>query len=251
MDEGEAKGSPDGGLPWWPVERGRSAERAPLTREQIVAAALRVVDAEGLDALSMRRLGKELDAGATSIYWHVKDKDELLDLVLDGVIGEVSFAADDASGPWRERVADIARDLRRVLIRHRNIAAVLGSRVTVGPNALAGVDHLVGVFRGAGFDGRDLVLAYSTVLNFAVGFAVFEVRGVSGSMAEGRTLDELQEVMAAMLSSLPVGRFPNIVAMAPAMIGMTDDDQFEFGLRRLLDGLEADLERRRDGAGEA
>ena len=70
-------------LAWWPEVRDRSGERQPLSRTQIVATAIKLIDAEGLEGFSMRRLGQELGAGATSVYWHVKDKDQLIDLVLD------------------------------------------------------------------------------------------------------------------------------------------------------------------------
>ncbi len=236
-------------LPWWPSERGRGSDRAPLTQREIVAAAIRLVDRDGLDALSMRRLGRELGAGATSIYWHVRDKDELLDLILDAVIGEVSFEGDDASRPWRERVANAARELRSVLVRHRHVASLFGARVTLGPNALAGVDRFVGIFRTAGFEGREVVLAYNAVLNYTAGFAVLQAREMSGMMTEGRSLEEIQRQTADMLGSLPPPLYSNIVAMVPAMLEVSDDDQFEFGLARLLDGLELTGSSRRARAG--
>jgi TetR/AcrR family tetracycline transcriptional repressor len=207
-----------------------------------VAAALRVIDTEGLEALSMRRLGQELKSGATSLYWHVKDKDQLLDLVLDAVIGEVPLD-DDPSQPWRERAAHLVRGLRQALLRHRHTATIFGTRVTLGPATLSGVDYLLGIFRAAGFGGRDLVLAYQSVLNFGVGFAVFEARPLSGAITEGRTPEELGRMVSEMLTSLPRDRFPNLPDCAADMQAVTDDDYFEYGLQRLLDGLELELGR--------
>lgn len=229
-------------LAWWPAERDRSGDREPLTRDEIVAAAMRVIDAEGLEALSMRRLGQELKAGTTSLYWHVKNKDQLLDLVLDAVIGEVAMD-DDPYLPWRDRTAHLVRALRSALLRHRHTAAIFGSRVTLGPNTLSGVDYIMGIFRSAGFEGRDLVLAYQTALNFGVGFAVFEARPLTGAMTEGRTPEELGQMVAEMLQSLPRDRYPNLPDFAPIMQTVTDDEYFEYGLQWMLDGLELELER--------
>ena len=231
-------------LAWWPAARERGTDREPLSRDQIVAAAISLIDAEGLEALSMRRLGQKLGAGATSLYWHVKNKDELLDLVLDQVIGEVPLD-DDPNLPWRERAAHLVRGLQAVLRRHRAVAVLFGSRVSLGPNALAGMDHLIGIFRSAGFEGPVLVLAYQTLLGYASGFAVLESRPTTGQGVEGRSVQEVRAMTAAMLTSVPARRYPNLAALPPAVADLTVDDQFEYGLTRLLDGMAADLERSR------
>ena len=231
-------------LPWWPAERGHGGgRRQPLGRDQIVRAAMHILDTEGLDALSMRRLGRELDAGATSLYWHVKDKDELLDLIVDATVAEVDLARDDPSLPWRERAANVARDLRRVLVSHRGVSQIFGSRVTLGPNLLERFEQFVSIFRSAGFEGKALALANQTVLNYASGFAVFEARGVSGPITEGRTVEEVQAITGSMLASLPPERFPTLLSILADMATITDDESFEFGLGRLLDGLELELAR--------
>ncbi len=238
-------------LPWWPADRGR-VERTPLTRDQIVQAAIRLLDTEDLEALSMRRLGQELGSGATSLYWHVKSKDELLDLVMDEILGEVGgeLAIDDHA-PWQEQVAEAARAFRRTILRHRGAAILLGTRVTIGPKTLAVSERAVGIFRMAGFDGQGLVLAFQTVINFATGSAVFETRGPSGPMVEDLSNDELADLMGELLAGLPPAQFPNLVALAGGVPGITDEMQFEYGLARIIDGLEAELRRerrkRRDG----
>ena len=83
---GEGSDDKPARLAWWPEVRDRSGGRQPLSRDQIVAAAIRLIDAEGLEGFSMRRLGQALGSGATSVYWHVKDKDQLIDLVLDEIL---------------------------------------------------------------------------------------------------------------------------------------------------------------------
>lgn len=218
-----------------------ASEKAPLTRAEIVATAIRLIDEHGLDAFSMRRLGAELGAGATSLYWHVRSKDELVDLILDALIGEVLAdvqAAIDSETPWRERLAEVARALRRVLLRHRHVAPLLGGRPTLGPNALEASERVMGILLAAGFDHRTTSLAAGAVMNYAAGFAVFESRspGGWGDSPEGR---EVVDAVMAYFASLPAERYPTMRAVAA--IPISEDDQFEYGLARLLDGLAMDL----------
>jgi AcrR family transcriptional regulator len=235
-------------LTWWPMlnTHGRG-EKQPLSRAQIVAAALKLFDAEGLDGFSMRRLGTELGAGATSFYWHVKDKDQLIDLVLDEIIGEVRLD-DDPSLPWRERTAALAREFRLTLIRHRHLAPIFGSRISAGPNTLRAWEHVLSVLRAGGFEGDKLTLAFASLINFASGSAVMETREPSGPGSAGKSLQDLQAAYIEMLGSLPPDEYPNLIRMIADLDPDRIDEaaQFEYGLQMLLDGLEADLLRSRD-----
>lgn len=226
-------------LPWWPQPHAETG-REPLTRDAIVAAAMHLLDREGMDALSMRRLAQELNAGTTSLYWHVKDKDQLLDLILDEIIGEVPLD-DDPAAIWRERCAHLARQLRAVLLRHKDSALIFGSRMSIGPKTLHGLDHLLGILRSAGFQGISLGQAYSAILNYASGYAVLECRPPSGGIAEGKTSEELFEMGVEMFRSVPAELFPNVAALGVEGVMLTSDQQFEYGLARLLDGIERDL----------
>jgi AcrR family transcriptional regulator len=241
MADASGPGKP-GQLPWWPEVRDRSGDREPLSRAQIVAAAIKLIDAEGLDGFSMRRLGQELGAGATSIYWYVRDKDQLLDLVLDEILAEVDFN-DEAGLPWRERAGHLAREFRAVLRRHRRLAAVFGSRLTVGPNTLGGIELLLEILREAGFEGTHLTLAFSAILNFAMGTAIMEARGITGPETEGKTDEEVQALFVGMLATLPEDEYPNLRRFIPESDydSISEDAQFEYGLARLLDGIEAEL----------
>jgi AcrR family transcriptional regulator len=242
---GEADGGKRVGLAWWPEVRTKNSEKEPLDRAQIVAAAIKLIDAEGLDGFSMRRLGQELGAGATSLYWHVKDKDQLIDLVLDEIVKEVRFD-ESADLPWRERTAQFAWEFREVVKRHRHLAALAGARVSMGPNTLGAMEHLLSILRLGGFSGSKLTLAFSAVLTFSLGTAVMESREMTGPGSEGRTASELQEMLAGMFTSLPSDTYPNLSRIVPdANPAEVDEDaQFRYGLERLLDGLEADLSHR-------
>ena len=231
-----------GNDPWWPTGRLHTRSgREPLSREQIVEATIRFVDREGLDALSMRRLGQELGAGATSLYWHIKNRDQLLDLVLDEIMGEVRAEVPPAQA-WRDQLAEVARAMRRVLVRHRHLASLLGERPTLGPNALEGLEWLMGTLRHDGFGVLDSALAVNLIVNWASGYAVFECRDpISGPNISPDERQASVEAIGAMLASLPADRFPNVVAMATETSHLTADDQFEYGLARMLDGIEAHL----------
>jgi AcrR family transcriptional regulator len=229
-------------IPWWPEPRDRGSDREPLSRSQIIDAAIRLIDADGIEAFSMRRLAQELGAGATSLYWHVRDKDQLIDLVLDEITGEVRLD-DDPGLPWTERAAYLAREFRAAVRRHRNLASVYGTRLALGPNMLRGIEHLLAILREAGFGSTQLTLAFSAILNFALGTAIMECRALSGPEATGKSPEEVQVLFVQMLMSLPSDQYPNLKRFIPDSDdeGISEDAQFEYGLQRLLDGLSADL----------
>jgi AcrR family transcriptional regulator len=231
-------------LPWWPDDPAREPSREPLSRSQIVGAALKLIDAEGLEACSMRRLGQELGVGTMSIYGHVRDKDQLIDLVLDEIASEVPLE-DDPLDSWQNRVAAVARGLRAVMRRHRHLAPLCGSRVWMGPNSLRMLERWMTIVREAGFEETRLTLAFSTIVNFVLGTGVTEGRGLTGPETEGKSDEELFALVSGMYGSLPPDEYPNLVRFLSETgeEGLAEDSQFEYALRVMLDGLEADLER--------
>ena len=227
-----------------------TATRRRLDRRQVLEAALAVVDRDGLEALSMRRLGTELGAGATSLYWHVKNKDELLDLLVDRVIGEMLEEIRPADG-WRAQMTEAARTARRVLVRHRHLAPVFGTRPTFGPNALQAIEVVVGQLRDAGFDDLTATLGANAVVTWSSGYAVFEARDPLGPNATPEERQAFAAAMAATFASLPPDRFPNTIAMLPLMNRIDADAQFESALGWILDGLGLALDRQRAGGASA
>jgi AcrR family transcriptional regulator len=232
--------------PGWRRER-TAPPQEPLTLERIVATAMDLVDREGLDALSMRRLGTELGAGATTLYWHVKNKDELLDLMLDQVFVEIDRP--DADLPWRDQLRDVAHNLRAVLLHHRNLIMVVASRPTTGPNAVAAIDELFGVVRRSGLPDERVVPAALAVLNYASGFAVLEAASLAqfgpsaDEAAVRQSLQESTEVVMDYLLALPPDRYPNVQVVGRYLVEGDDDSRFAYGLEVMLDGLAADVAR--------
>jgi AcrR family transcriptional regulator len=209
----------------------------PLARDQIIDAAIRILDRDGPDGLSMRHLGTELDAGAASVYWHVKGKDDLLDLVADRVIGEVLAGLEPAI-TWRDWMAAFARSMRRVLLAHPGVAPVVGRRVGWGPNALLALERVFPLLAAEGFDSTSSMLATTTLVGWTTMLVLAEAR----EAREGTWLAQPGILLAAedrpgVAALLRDGRLP------------TADERFEYGLEVLLEGIEARPGRRAGGAG--
>jgi AcrR family transcriptional regulator len=234
----ETEGGDTVRLPWWPEPRERAPAREPLDRALIVSTAIRIADHDGLDALSMRRLAQELGSGATSLYRHVANKDELLDLAVDEILGEVPLN-DDPTLDWRRRATDLARAIRTTLRRHPGVAMLFGFRVTRGPNALAVADRLLGILRSGGLEGAQLGLAYQAVTTWAVAFGAIDSRDIVRPNADRQTSEQQQRIIEEMLAALSPERYPNVVAAFAYGAEMTADAQFEYGLRALINGIDA------------
>ena len=234
--------------PPWRTPRTARAARQPLTRERIVDAALRVLDRDGLDAVSMRRVGQELATGAASLYVHVANKDELLELLLDRVAGEIRVPPPDPPR-WREQVEELGRAIRRALLAHPGIARVSIAGVPAGPNALALTEGALAILRAGGLPERAAAWAVDRLILYVSADAVEEsadrahrlgpgpAAGLEpGQEQEQETAGERRARVGAWLAALPPDRFPNTVALVDAFMA-PGDERFEFGLGLLVRGL--------------
>ncbi len=219
---------------------GRPAGRPrTLDRESVVDAALRVLDAEGLDAVTIRRVAEELGTSGTALYTYVRDKDELVDLLVDRVIGEIDAPA-DGSLPWQEQMRRHAREIRRTFAEHRDVARATLGHVPQGERAMVVMDAVLGRLREAGLPDRVLAFGSDLLALYVGAFAyeesVWAARGVDTEAAV-----EFIAGLRSYLESLPADRFPNLVALAgPLTAGDPQgNDRFEFGLDVLIAGLEA------------
>jgi AcrR family transcriptional regulator len=232
---------------WVRPVRSRGASQPTLSREQIVRATVELLDAEGLGGLSMRRLGNRLGAGATSVYWYVANKDDLLELAVDEVMGEIEVP-DPAEHGWRAAAATLGRGMHSMVLRHPWIASLLGTRPTIGPHALRLSDRLIKILVAAGFTGADVLHASTLVMSHAFGSASRQVAWQQTTAASGVTTSEVLESFDEYQRGI-AGNYPNYDAWWQANKELTADadklqnDSFEFGLQRLLDGLETWLDR--------
>lgn len=224
--------------PWLSARRRRRRSRPPLTRDAIVQAALRVLDREGLEGVSMRRVAEELGTGAASIYWHVANKDELLGLVFDRVVGEVELPPPDPAR-WQRQLKELAREARRVLASHRDIARWSLGRIPMGPNMLRLSEWQLALLRAAGLPDRVAALAGDLLGLYLGAHAYEQTLGLASPTGEPLPPEEVIAMIGGYLSSLPPNRFPNIVELADELMSGGPDERFEFGLDVLIRGLAA------------
>jgi AcrR family transcriptional regulator len=241
-------------IPPWSAARQRRTAPAPakdpLTRDAIVDAALAVLDEEGLDGVSMRRVALRLDTGPASLYQHVGGKDELLELVLDRVCGDIAIPA-PGEGPdgWQEPLKELLRRMRAALGAHHDLAYVMLGRVPTGPNALAGAEGILRIMRDGGVPEEIAAYAVDGLALFVASVTYEEAiqRRLMGTMEEAKAyIAGVRKYFAA----LPSDRYPTLVSMAYTLTAFDEaqDDRFEFGLDVHVRGIAALAAERREKA---
>ncbi|MEU4409257.1 TetR/AcrR family transcriptional regulator [Streptosporangium sp. NPDC023963] len=227
-------------VPPWRKTRKVSAPRTVLSRDLIVATGLRVVDAEGLEALSMRRVAQELGTGPASLYAHVANKDELLDLMYDEVVGEIHVPEPEPER-WLEQLREMVLDAFRVFSAHADIARVGLAGIPTGPNALRVAEGQLAVMLAGGVPPRAAALMIDRLGLYVCSDAYEGSLYVNRQRGSGKDLasflGEFFGQIAAFYRSLPVDRFPNIVAQVDTLMAANGTERFEFGLDLLLRGL--------------
>jgi len=204
-------------------------KRQPLSRRRILEAAVRLVDREGLDALSMRKLGAELGVEAMSLYNHVPNKDALLDGMVEVLLGELRVPPE--SEGWERRVREAYRAFRRLAHEHPNVFPLL---VVRPPDTMDGVwlvEEFLRTLGEAGFEPETALYAFRVLSSYASGYAMAEIRGFAMEPAGGR--------LGA--STLPRDDFPHIHELDGRLEDVDHDVEFEFGLDLILSGLKEKL----------
>jgi len=226
---------------WLRPMRQPQGQRTSLTREQIVRAAIELADAEGFEALTMRRLATNLGAGAMSLYWHVPNKEDLLDLMLDAALGEAELS-EPPTGNWRTDLRLFARHMLGVLQRHTWLPTLASSRPFPAPNALRYVEVFLPELTGLGLDSDTIGGILSTVEAYVYGFAQREAAEDAARRRADMTEAEWRGAVAAYFEQLLAsGRYPTFARFAIASTGINADSRFEFGLDCVLDGIAARL----------
>jgi AcrR family transcriptional regulator len=224
--------------PVWARETNK--RRSTLTREAIVASAVTIADAEGLAAVSIRRVAAELGARTMSLYTRIERKEDLLDLMFDKVAGEMSVAGGLPAG-WRDAVIAIARNTREVMQRHPWMVDLAAQRSRVGPNGLRHAEQSLSAFAELDLDAEQKWRILTAVDDYTFGHVMREGLERESLRREGSTRAERDAVLQPYLSTLiESGDFPNLAPLMknglPSM-----DDNFEQGLAWLLDGISRDL----------
>lgn len=219
--------------------RPAQAERVPVTVQRVVQAAFELVEQDGLAALSMRKLAERLGIQAATLYWHVQDKHDLIDLLAEALFAEVPFEQLDAAGDWKEDLHAFGIFFRRYLLGRRDAAQILANRFIVGPSMISSVERLLGWLRGSGLGDRESSYALISCLVYIHGFVLWETTPMSAPVARGETARDYLEEVRQDLEGLSAREFPHTVALAGHLTSQGNDDRFAFGLTCLLDGIEA------------
>jgi AcrR family transcriptional regulator len=207
--------------------------RPPLSRERILRAAIALADRDGIDAVSMRRLGQELGADAMGLYRRVRDKDDLLDGAVDAVVAEIQVG--EPLADWRTAMRELALSARQVMLRHPWAPRVISDRQNVGPATLRHIDRVLSILERGGFSLDMAHHALHVLGSRLLGFTQELFDDSTQARAEPPPADEIARMFAA---------FPSVARLAAAarhdgVLGACDDSfEFEFGLDLILDGLE-------------
>lgn len=205
--------------------------RTRLTSAQVAAAALELADREGLDALSMRALAERLGVGTMTLYGYFRNKDELLDALVDSVFEHADAPA--LEGDWREQLRAHVLNARASLLRHPSLVELRVRRPVLRPDALRFSETALRILLGAGFDVREGTAAFRLLFTYTVGFA---------ALSPAASTDDDRRAASAALAALPPDEYPALTqARAEATHAMGGEQVFEYGLDRILDGLEARL----------
>jgi AcrR family transcriptional regulator len=197
----------------------------PLSRDRIAAAAMALIDRDGLEALSFRKLGEALGCEAMSLYHHFPSKAHLIDALVDGCVAGARFAAPDR--PWVEQLRAAARAVRRVALQHPKFAPLLVVHRLNTPTGVAYLDRIIGIFRAAGFDNESAATLFRDMSYFLMGAILDE----SSGYAKGPSAAE-------PVSDAAIARdCPNLSAVAPFFKPAYFDATFEAGLDILIEGI--------------
>ncbi len=233
-------------------ERAARGPKPAYSRAEVAAVGVRVADAEGIEAVSMRRIAAELGAGTTSLYRYVSKKDDILDLMGDAIMGEEDPPA--RTGDWRADLREIARRTRAVMLRHPWSAALSAGRPSLGPNGLRWMEASFAALGDLGLDADDLLAKVSAVATYVRGTVAGELGEREAARRSGLTIDGWMAEQSPYGKVIrDSGRYPTFTRiMEEARIPHLPDRLerlFALGLEQVLDGLAASLGNPRRGGG--
>ncbi|WP_405804763.1 TetR/AcrR family transcriptional regulator C-terminal domain-containing protein [Streptomyces sp. NBC_01187] len=222
---------------WLGRPQPRRGRRPAYSREAITAAAVALADAEGLEAVTMRRVAAQVGAGVMSLYSYAPDKETLLELMVDHVSGELP-ASSTPTGDWRADLKAIGHLQRSLMLRHPWLPAALSTRRTPGPNTLAFLEHALAVLRPTGLDGATKMEIFAQLTAFVAGHAAHEIAQSAASRSADRTAAEARYLAAVAAD----GHHPELAeALSTPGRPLTPEPPeapFTRFLNRLIDGLD-------------
>jgi AcrR family transcriptional regulator len=213
----------------------RTRPRGSLTREEIIKEALALLEQQGAGALSMRRLADRLGVAPNALYTHVRGKADLIDGLIDQVYADLTLELDH-SGDWTQQLATLSQDVRAHLLAHPAVVPFALQRPGLGPHSLRLGEAIYDILRPAGFSDQAVVGTVYALLTYILGFVALEVPRAG---TDPQTSDEYVRRIWAFFAALPPGEFPHTVELAAQLARISTDDQFQFGIRTFIAGLNA------------
>jgi AcrR family transcriptional regulator len=226
---------PERDLIWFRPERARRGPRPTLSREEITRVAIELADAEGLEAVSMRRIAARLGAGATSLYWYVSSKDDLYELMVDEVVGEIQVP--DASGDWQRDLRELARAILAMLRTHHWMV-LLGIRPVLGPNTRQFGAAAPRVFDPLDLDPSIRIDVLAALNNYLYGFIHREIAWEQARQRSGLTTEQWSARLRRHVEDARE-HDPEFAVPWEADVALADEDSFEFGLDCFVEGVAA------------
>jgi AcrR family transcriptional regulator len=222
--------------PPWHKPRSRRPAKEPLTADRIVAAAIEILDRDGLDAVTTRRVAEALGTGSASLYAHVASRDELIELMVDRIAAGVTVPRPDPAR-WQDQLRAYARHAQQVWASHADIARASLATIPTGPERLRVIEGLLAILRAAGFSDRVAAWAVDR-LQIYIDADVFEGSLYATRIKQGLDVEEHLSSVRDYFRRLPADRFPLVSSMVDSIIS-DGEQRFEFGLDLLLAGLAA------------
>jgi AcrR family transcriptional regulator len=207
--------------------------RVPLTRDRALSAAVALADAEGIGSLTMRKLARALGVEAMSLYYHVANKDDILDGMVEIVFGEIELPSENTD--WKIAMRQRAISVRAALMRHPWAISIMQSRTSPGPATLRHHDAVLGCCRHAGFSVAMAAHAFSLIDSYIYGFVLQEV---NLPFSEG---DDLEELIGTMMDHRSAADYPHLAELTTEIVlqpGYAYGNEFDYGLGAILDSLE-------------
>jgi AcrR family transcriptional regulator len=222
---------------WARPERPARGPQPSLRRDQIARAAIEIADAEGIEAVSMRKVAAKVGAGTMSLYRYVSRKDDLIDLMGDAVMAELDLP-EEPSGDWRADTVEIAKRNRALYLRHPWAVTLGLARPSLGPNQLRVLEYALRVLDGLGLGIDDLMGIGSTLSAYVRGYVQAELAEVEAQRRTGMDEDQWRLMMRPYVESLlESGRYPMLTRVIVEGEDPDLDVAFEQGVNRILDGL--------------
>jgi len=232
---------PKHGLIWERLQQAAAGARLALNRDQIIRTAITIADAEGAPAISMRRIATELGSTAMALYRHVFSKDDLLDLMLDAVFGEIALLEQPA-GDWRADLRAFAYASRAVLKRHPWVLPLLISRPTLGPNYLRWFEFSLACIADRGLDIGTMTQVVSVLNGYISATVSYEAAEEENTRRIGLSEADKREIATPYIQQvITSGRYPNFARFFTEEVSLDPEQSFSFGVECVLDGIAVQL----------